>query len=236
METDKELHQRAETGDMAAQWEIARQLDRATQKGTRSMRTDNGLVKLPLKLPREWRSGRRILPQIPRCMDLVEKELVEIFFDLVSGKRPWPLFLHGPVGAGKSRAVLCLCDYVARARYVTLRELCDRKMRPEDFQAWDWQAPALLVVDEIGTRLKPGDLDYTCLVEAWEEREEKSLGVAVYVSNLAPAELNAYFDNRIASRLLCGTVFKLDGDDRRMRREHGGEAQTLPVEPAEAYA
>ncbi len=40
--------------------------------------------------------------------------------------------------------------------------------------------------------------------------------VAMYISNLSPAELADLFDDRIVSRLTAGSVLKLTGPDRRM--------------------
>ena len=39
--------------------------------------------------------------------------------------------------------------------------------------------------------------------------------VLILASNLTPSEIASMFDDRIASRLTCGTVFRLAGRDRR---------------------
>jgi hypothetical protein len=41
--------------------------------------------------------------------------------------------------------------------------------------------------------------------------------VAIYISNLEPEAIARVYDDRIASRLLCGTWYKLDGEDRRLK-------------------
>lgn len=224
MEAADDLFKRAMAGCVEAQWEHNLHLDVTTE--TQCTKADNGLVEVPLRKLVE----RTILPNIPRSMSLVDKRLQDCFRGLVTGKQPWPLYLHGPAGVGKTRAVLALCDFIRGAVYTTLRECCDAKMS-NGHDVWGgtfWETLPLFVLDEIGCRLKAGDLEYTCIIEAWEARERDAAGVAIYVSNLTPGDLNAMYDNRVASRLLCGTVFKLDGPDRRLQRKHEGPASRLP--------
>jgi hypothetical protein len=51
-----------------------------------------------------------------------------------------------------------------------------------------------------------------------DARAINARGVAVYVSNVAPNELASMYDDRICSRLLCGTWFELKGPDRRLAK------------------
>jgi DNA replication protein DnaC len=228
MESAEELFARAAAGCIEAQWEANLQRDATT--ATQSTRTDNGLVKVPLKPLRE----RNIHRNVFRSMSLVDERLRECFRELVAGKRPWPLYLHGPAGTGKTRAILALCDFVADASYTTLQEACDTVMAGGQ-RAWKaplfGNVPALFAMDEIGTRFKVGDLEFSTILEAWEHRERRALGVAIWCSNLTPGDLNRTYDNRVASRLLSGTVFLLDGPDRRLQRKHEGEPNDLPQDP-----
>jgi DNA replication protein DnaC len=193
--------------NVAAQWDVI--LEHTNPE------TDSGLVEIQLQKP-----GKRLLEDVPRSMKLVAPAMVEVFRSLTTAKAPWPLYLFGPAGTGKTRACLALSDYVKGSRYLTVREACDAKMSDGD-EAWkgDWASnPTLVVLDELGVRLKVGDLEYSVVTEIFDCRERHGKGVAIYVSNLAPKDLAKLYDDRIASRVLSGTVFKLDGKDRRQKR------------------
>jgi len=139
--------------------------------------------------------------------------LCELFAKLAAGDAPWPLLIHGPVGSGKSFAALCFADLIPSARYSTLETLCNSIMAGDPMPWRD--AGELLVVDELGERSKVGDLHYTALKNTLDYREWHHRRVAIYVSNLSPADLCNLFDDRIASRLTAGSVFKLEAADRR---------------------
>jgi len=164
----------------------------------------------------------RIFPKMARRMQLVDSRLQNIFQSLVNGLAPWPLFLHGPVGTGKTLAALSLCDICRTAAYETVEGLSDRTMAvaPEELMA-DWSriaAKDLAVLDELGCRQKVGDLHYGVVKRFADVRDQESNNVAIYISNLSPSQIAAAYDARIGSRILCGTVFKLDGKDRRFAK------------------
>lgn len=166
-------------------------------------------------------SERRILPILNRTMKAVDNDLVEVFRKLVSGQIEWPLFVHGEVGSGKTRAALCLCDFADSAAYWSIDRLASIEIGSDDelkYQTWrDVERKALVVVDEIGQREKVGDLHSSTLQRFMDNRENQSHAIAVYISNVPPEELSGIYDDRIVSRLLAGTVFHLDGDDRRVK-------------------
>jgi len=170
-----------------------------------------GLAAIRLRRPR-----RRVFAKVPRRLADVDRGLCDLFGDICNGVQPWPLFIHGPVGTGKTYAGLALADMVEHASYCTLDELCSDVMagqRPwRDFSSDD---DHLLIVDEIGERAKVGDLLYVTLKSVLDNREFRHRRRGIYISNLPPAELVDLFDDRIASRLTCGSVYRLDGADRR---------------------
>lgn len=149
---------------------------------------------------------------------------------LVKGEAPWPLFLHGPAGTGKTCAALCLLD-LAGGHYWTAGELCEALIQAQQgayFLAWDmmrpcspfrlWQAlgqTTLMVLDELGLRDKVSDFHYETVKRVLDVREGKPL---VCLSNLTLAQLGRVYDDRVASRLGAGTVVGLDGDDRRLTK------------------
>jgi hypothetical protein len=79
----------------------------------------------------------------------------------------------------------------------------------------DW-TPGLAILDELGTRQKTTDLHYQALKTFCDDREFSYFRVAIYISNLEPQAIASVYDDRIASRVLCGTWFRLDSQDRRM--------------------
>lgn len=164
--------------------------------------------------PDEYRCRARIR----RSMDEVQPELKAKLRGLVAGDLPWPFFLHGPVGCGKTRAILALTDLVTDARFWTLSELMDgvtgRRLAPWSGLWWR-NGPQLAVVDEFG--LSPGEagkLDYDALLAFAEWREDRP---AIYISNHDPETLEKLYDERIYSRLMCGTHHKLVDVDRRFQ-------------------
>ena len=133
---------------------------------------------------------------------------------LASGLEPWPLYLFGPVGTGKTCAALAMCDASQEALYTTVREMADNTMAGTVAQLWELlRSYGFAVLDEIGTR--SSDLFYGIIKDFADIREHVGR-VAIYGSNLTPDELCQTFDDRIADRLLCGTIFHLDGQSRRM--------------------
>lgn len=156
---------------------------------------------------------RRAEIRVARRLDLVEPGLLDLLYRLAAGEAKWPLYLHGLPGRGKTRAVLAYCDHVMQSWYCTVDRLADMII---DHRA-PWQRMeefSLAVLDEIGVRQRVTDLDYQA-VQRFADAREKALLPVIYVSNLTAAELPAAYDDRIASRLLCGTWYELTGPDRR---------------------
>jgi len=165
---------------------------------------------------------RRILPAVDRRLDFVDSGLLEVFRALVTGQALWPLYLHGPTGAGKTMAALCLCDVAETAAYWAVEDLCDFVMResPVEVQG-EFQRIAekgLAVLDELGQRGTVGDLHYSAVKKFADARELHASRVAIYMSNLGPKAFAELYDDRIWSRVLCGTRYELAGEDRRAAR------------------
>ncbi len=154
-------------------------------------------------------------------MDLVKPDLRDTLRNLATGNLPWPLFLWGPSGGGKTSAALALADFADTACYWTADDLADQVMAGtpgETAETWELIAKKdLAILDEIGERRNIGDLAYRVAKKFADLRETQAGRVAIYISNVSPAELQSLFDDRIASRLLCGTVHKLEDRDRRVQ-------------------
>jgi len=165
---------------------------------------------------------RQFHQQAVRSISAVDADLLDVFRRLAYGEARWPLFLHGDVGTGKTCAALALSDMVEANWFGTVERACDAVMgRAEKTWLYDYSprpndTAALVVLDEIGARQKCGDLEYTTVKEFADNREFYHGRVAIYISNLNPDAVAGVYDDRVASRLLCGTWFQLDGKDRRM--------------------
>ncbi len=149
--------------------------------------------------------------------------------ELVSGKSPWPFFLHGQPGGGKTCSALCLLDYAGGEYWALSRWLNELIQADKGRLTWSyegrsgdltvdmlwsrWRYAALAVLDEVGTRDHVSDFHYESLQRCLDDRHGKPL---VVVSNLDPAALERAYDYRIVSRLTSGTVVQLGGKDRRI--------------------
>jgi hypothetical protein len=58
------------------------------------------------------RPQRRYFPGIERSIASIDPALRQSLRRLALGELPWPCFLHGPVGTGKTLAALCLLDHL----------------------------------------------------------------------------------------------------------------------------
>lgn len=148
---------------------------------------------------------------------------------LVKGELPWPLFIYGPPGCGKSSAALLLLDY-AGGFYFTAQGLSEDLIlsgkgqlrypgsdRPLQQKAlWlELGTTGLVVLDELAARSRASDHHYDAVKRAIDTRENKPL---VGISNLGLDGIVQVYDDRIASRLAAGTIVHLKGEDLRLKR------------------
>lgn len=164
---------------------------------------------------------------MPRSLEEVEPALLALLKRLARGQEPWPLFLFGDVGTGKTCAALAVADRVAGETWFrTVREHC-RELRiagngqllnaagyaTSEQALWKAVSDAeLAVLDELGTRQAASDAERDTVQEVIDCREGKPL---IALSNLDPDALAEIYDDRVADRLTAGTVFFLDGPSRR---------------------
>jgi len=160
---------------------------------------------------------KRPCPTIRRTMAEVQPELRALLMALAAGKAPWPLFLHGPSGAGKTAAALALLDCVRSAVRKTPDDMCRDEKAGRNREYVFSRESDLLILDELGTR-PASDFEYSMVKQAIDRREEECNRVAIYISNSDPRGLQAAYDDRVASRILCGSVFHLKDRDRRFAR------------------
>lgn len=169
------------------------------------------------------------MPNKHRAASSIDPRLRAVLAALCKGEAPWPLFLYGPPGTGKTCAALALLDH-SGGHYWTPSELCQDLIlaskgqlhyatsgRPVLEKAL-WREIGerpLVVLDELGARSKVSDYQYEQIKRVLDLREGLPL---LAVSNLDLDGLALVYDDRIASRLAAGTMFRLDGADQRLRR------------------
>lgn len=157
----------------------------------------------------------RIARAVPREPETVPGALWFAFHEVCNGKLPWPLFIHGPPGCGKTVAGYCFHDVTHDCGSTDMDRLIKTLISGED---WPWamaRDAACVIVDELGGCDNVPTVEYNALKKFLDIRERWRDRVAVYLSNHSPDRIKELYDDRTASRLLCGTVYHLDGPDRR---------------------
>lgn len=171
-------------------------------------------------LPRP--EAKRALPHLPRERRLQAPALVRVFRELAERRSPWPLYLWGGVGTGKTRGVLAESDWIdwrygiwygsvsSLARAYGEVQLSEAGLERLNGELWRCD---LVAVDELGIKA-PTDHVFESLAMLADLRDRRP---TIWISNLSPERLIDTYDERICSRLLCGTVLELRGKDRRIR-------------------
>ena len=175
----------------------------------------------------------RHLAGLPRDLAQIDNSLRNNMRAVAKAQAPWPLFIHGPVGTGKTCAALCLLDHcIGGGEYFTEIGLWKRLLFAEtgrlvqsgefgqvDSVLWPetiWRSLRrtwLVVLDEVGSRGQVSDALYDCTKEVLEVRLNKPL---IMISNFGLERIAEIYDDRIASRLAAGTVVEVKGKDRRI--------------------
>jgi len=171
------------------------------------------------------------MPNEPSEREKIDPKLRAALRSCCDGMEPWPLFVFGPVGTGKTcaglRAFRCyggwfvtlsaLCELFNEAREHRLRYSSGAERTTADLRA-AIKLSHILVVDEAGKREKPSPHRYDVLDDLVNARWEHNPPLIV-ISNMEPSVLATQYDDRIVSRLTRGTVVELTGPDRRIERK-----------------
>ncbi len=94
---------------------------------------------------------------------------------------------------------------------------------PDGCSAWaklveNWKRLPLCVLDEIGVGSTASDFRLDALLEVLNTRCDHPVKPLIVTSNLEPKEIERAYDDRVASRILAGTVYHVGGDDRRITK------------------
>ena len=93
----------------------------------------------------------------------------------------------------------------------------------------DWEQAnetPLVIVDEVGAKTKhASEYSYASMKRLLDLRETKHNRTGVYISNLDSGEIATFYDDRIASRMLCGTVHLYGGADMRVPTDRRGKSK-----------
>lgn len=213
----------------------------STQASTR------GLLSIQVRKTPE----KRAWPEIDRSLAEVHSDLRAKVRGLVSGKLPWPLYLFGDAGTGKTCAGLVMLDHMGLdaigirltecseairpwlAGFIDVRSIAGVKINTDkgryrwgdkdgdETARWDRllriiARRPLVVFDEIGVGREAADFKLDSLLEVLDQRANDPVRPFVVTSNLKPSEVASVYDDRVADRILCGTVHKMEGASRRM--------------------
>ncbi len=182
-----------------------------------------------------------------RLIASVEPGLRDVLRSLAAGKSPWPAYIWGPSGLGKTSAVLCLLDHCGKdsaigpcsaeirewmAGFIDVRTIAGVRINCDKGKlSWSggdrtetatWatlmkiiERQPLTVFDEIGVGRETGDFRLDTLIEVLDRRANHPVKPFVVTGNVRPSEIADIYDDRVADRILCGTVVKLEGPTRR---------------------
>lgn len=168
-------------------------------------------------------------PGKERQVEQVPPALWNLFLDLCDGEGKWPLFVYGPPGTGKSCAALCLADRVEGAKFWQMPAL-DKQVQEVKQGTAEWYdlgrggkwtsktwwnyigSLPLLILDDVGLPEFSSDSQAETLFMALEARDGKPL---ICTSNLNEDKIGTTYNDRIQSRMCCGTMYEMRGGDRR---------------------
>lgn len=145
----------------------------------------------------------------------------------------WPIYLFGDQGRGKTSAMASLYRKVINSsKWLDLQQfvrLVQRARTSDDGKVYDFSFsnygasesdlyrkfvvdPQVVFVDDVGIR-SASESVFEIVYEIVNRRGRRP---AIYTSNVDPQRLRAIYDDRVASRMLAGTIIEVTGADRRI--------------------
>jgi DNA replication protein DnaC len=164
----------------------------------------------------------------PRTVDQISPVILDALMQVFNGSNPWPLFITGSVGIGKSCAAMAMIDHLqVSRRYSKSNDFVSDTMKAsrgelvrgsfthssESFSK-DWAEASITCIDEMGSREKVADWPRDIIQDLIDARGRRP---SIWISNLALDDLALIYGNRIVSRLSEGTQITMTGTDRRLK-------------------
>lgn len=138
------------------------------------------------------------------------------------------MLVLGQPGVGKTYGALTVVDAFDRSIYTTPTDLHRESCMAErgelyrrSYKVWFdsyWEEigqASVVIIDEIGLRSEVTDPHYETLKRLCDLRDYRP---AIYISNVTPEKISSIYDARVLSRMACGTVLEIKGEDRRFNR------------------
>ena len=163
--------------------------------------------------------GREFYEAVLKKMDNLE--LARTLWRLKRTSRS--VYLHGPVGVGKTHAIAALIRYFVYMGYecklVNFNRFCLRYCDMPYGEKSKYLNEHILVdklfIDDLGLRSEQeSNFRYENLFDILNERLERNLPVYIS-SNKSPQQIGKVFDSRIESRLRPAFIYEMKGKDRR---------------------
>ena len=160
----------------------------------------------------EVKSLGRFYTGLERDLNEVSPKVLQQIRSVCNCERPWPIYMYGKTGVGKTSAALAITDHVTRCWYTDIAD-----MPPPWERHWgDWNQIRrcnLVVIDDIGqVGAEKTDFEYKQIAKVFRLRNYKP---TIWVSNHEPKLIDELFDTRIWDRLCKGTIIHYDGVSRR---------------------
>ena len=155
----------------------------------------------------------------------LDKAVRDRLLELITGQ---DVFMHGPVGVGKTFAMAALIRQYTYEGYeckrINFDDFCVKvrsTMSPVATKTeWDMIEPLKLTdklfIDDLGLRSQPEtQFSYQTFYSILNKRQERMLPTFIS-SNKSIEQLGQSFDARIGSRLQTALVIEMNGEDRRV--------------------
>lgn len=111
--------------------------------------------------------------RVRRELNEIEPALRDKIRDLLTGKIPWPLYIHGPAGTGKTSAALCVLDYCGRPSPVESPHYKSHQTQRQQEEAelsiyGDWNYGFLEIRNLCGIKINTEEHLWIAMLRCWQ--------------------------------------------------------------------
>lgn len=169
-----------------------------------------------------WYRGQGVEPAVVE-RELIDTHVLSTMEQCLEGGGPWPIFLYGHQGRGKTFAAYYhgnraypKAGYTRLKWYATPRDLQAELITHRQDAIGTFRDSACVVIDNFGAvTADMNDFMAEELVALFDRREGQP---TIVVSNMSPSQVTKNLVAPLASRLLGGTIVEYKGQDRRLNR------------------